>query len=62
VYAAALLVAEAERDACDGDGRKTVVARRFVDQHLDDPDVTDEVPLERYEEIAKYRTVDVDDL
>ncbi|MFW5984316.1 MAG: acyl-CoA dehydrogenase family protein [Halobacteria archaeon] len=62
VYAAALLVAEAERDACDGDGRKTVVARRFVDQHLDDPDVTDEIPLERYEEIAKYRTVDVDDL
>ena len=62
VYAGALLVAEAERDARNGDGRKAVVARRFVDQHLDEPRVTDETPLDRYEEVAKYGTVDVDDL
>ncbi len=62
VYTAALLVAEAERDARDGDGRKTVVARRFVDQHLGNGRLTDETPLEWFEEIAKYRTVGTDEL
>jgi len=62
VYAAAVLVAEAERDARDGDGRKALVARRFADQHLDDRRLTDEMPLEEFEAIAKYEAVEVDEL
>jgi acyl-CoA dehydrogenase len=62
VYAASLLVAEAERDIREGDGRKALVARRFVDRNLGDGRVTDTTPLESFEAIAKYATVDVDEL
>ncbi|MCX2819950.1 acyl-CoA dehydrogenase family protein [Haladaptatus sp. F3-133] len=62
VYASALLVSEAERDARNGDGRKALVARRFVDRNLGDGRITDDTPLKRYEEIAKYGTVDVEEL
>jgi len=62
VYAAALLVAEGDRDARDGDGRKAVVARLFVDRHLDDRRLTDELPLERFGAVAKHTSVDVEKL
>ena len=60
VYAASLLVAEAQRDAEEGEGRKTLVARRFVDQHLDGERMTDEMPLEWFDEISKYESVGID--
>ena len=62
VYAASLLVAEAQREAEDGDGRKTVVARRFAEQHLEEGRITDETPLEWFDAIAKYETVGVDEV
>ena len=62
VYAASLLVAEAQREAEDGEGRKTVVARRFAEQHLEEGRITDETPLEWFDAIAKYETVGVDEV
>ena len=62
VYAAAVLVAEAQREAEEGEGRKTVVARRFVDNHLDEGRITDETPLERFDVIAKYESVGIDEV
>jgi acyl-CoA dehydrogenase len=62
VYAAAVLVSEAQRDAEEGDGRKAVVARRFVDNHIKDGRVTDETPLESFEAIAKYDEIDIEEV
>ena len=62
VYAASLLVAEAQREAEEGEGRKTLVARRFVDQHLEEGRMTDETPLEWFDEIAKYDSVGIDEV
>jgi hypothetical protein len=67
VYVAALLLAEAqshidERD----DGRKAVVARRFVDRHLRDQAergiATDSLPMDGYDAVVRYDTVSPTDL
>ena len=63
VYVAALLLAEAqthieERD----DGRKALVAERFVGRHLEKRDdrgiVSDDLPLRAFDAIVRYDTVD----
>lgn len=62
VYVAALLLAEAqthidERD----DGRKALVARRFISRHLQDLDdrgiVDDDLPLQAFDAIVRYDSV-----
>jgi acyl-CoA dehydrogenase len=67
VYVAALLLAEAqshieERD----DGRKTLVARRFVSRHLQGSEdrgiVDDDLPLEAFDAIVRYDTVPPEEL
>jgi acyl-CoA dehydrogenase len=67
VYVGALLLSEAqthidERD----DGRKAVVAQRFVDRHLRDQDGrgigADELPMDGFDAIVRYDTVDPADL
>jgi acyl-CoA dehydrogenase len=62
VYAASLLVAEAQREAKEGEGRKTLIVRRFVDQHLDGGRMTDETPLEWFDAVAKYESVGIDEV
>jgi len=59
VYTASLLVTEAQRDAEVGDGRKAIVARRFVDEYLSDGRLTDDLPLEYFDAIVRGEEVDI---
>jgi acyl-CoA dehydrogenase len=63
VYAGALLLAEADRDLADGDGRKALVARAFVDRHLRTPErrgiaTGENLPLDHFEAIHYFEQVD----
>lgn len=67
VYAAGVLVAEAGTELAAGDGRKALVARRFVDEALRDRpaggSVTDDrFPLEWFDAIVRFAPVDPADL
>ncbi|AGN02426.1 acyl-CoA dehydrogenase domain-containing protein [Salinarchaeum sp. Harcht-Bsk1] len=62
VFTAALLLEEADRALDDGDGRMALVARRFVDRELRDPDARgitsrDRFPIEHFEAIVQYESV-----
>ncbi|MFC6953574.1 acyl-CoA dehydrogenase family protein [Halorubellus litoreus] len=63
VYTASLLCEMAQRDLEDGDGRLALVARRFVDTHLDAASgrgITDDdrFSLEHFDAVVKHATVD----
>jgi len=62
VYTAALLVVEAKRDTDVGDGRKAVVARRFIDKYLGDQRLTDGMALEWFDPIVKGEGVEIGEL
>ena len=67
VYVAALLLAEAQTHLSErDDGRKTLVARRFVDRHLrEHPNrgiADDTLPTEAFDAIVRYDTVAPDEL
>ena len=67
VYVAALLLAEAQTHIEErGDGRKAVVARRFVDRHLRDRPHrgigTDDLPLRAFDAVVRYDTVSPEEL
>jgi hypothetical protein len=67
VYTASLLCEMAQRDLADGDARLALVARRFVDIHLDDGDgraITDDdrFPLDHFDAVVRHASVDPDDL
>jgi len=67
VYTASLLCEMAQRDLEDGDARLALVARRFVDTHLDDADgrgITDDdrFPLDHFDAVVHHASVDPDDL
>ncbi|NHN46203.1 acyl-CoA dehydrogenase [Halostella sp. JP-L12] len=65
VFAAALLLSEAQAGIDDGDGRTALVARRFVDTHLADREARgiaggDRTPVERFDAIVRHAPVDPD--
>jgi acyl-CoA dehydrogenase len=67
VYAASLLLAEAARDLADGDGRKALVARRWIDRTLRNRPARgitgdDRLPLEQFDAIVRYGSAGVDAL
>jgi len=67
VYTASLLCEMAQRDLADGDGRLALVARRFVDTHLDAADgrgITDDdrFPLDHFDAVVRHATVAPEDL
>jgi acyl-CoA dehydrogenase len=67
VYVAALLLAEAQTHIEDrDDGRKALVARRFVDRHLREQSNrgigSDDLPMEAFDAIVRYDTVAPSDL
>ena len=63
VYTAALLLAEAARDVADGDGRKELVARWWIDEHLHEYEARGvpadrRLPHEHFDAVARHATVD----
>ncbi|MDS0476314.1 acyl-CoA dehydrogenase family protein [Natrinema sp. 1APR25-10V2] len=67
VFTAALLLAEAQADLEDGDGRTAMVARRFVATELEDREARgitggDRSVLEAFEPIVHHAPVDPDDI
>jgi len=67
VYAGAVLLAEAVRDLGDGDARKALVARRWVDRELRDRDARgitdgDRLPLYCFEPVVEFVPADPDAL
>ncbi|MDZ7701724.1 MAG: acyl-CoA dehydrogenase family protein [Halobacteriales archaeon] len=63
VYAGALLLHEAQEELEAGDGRKALVARRFVDDHLRDRPARgitagDRLPDEWFDAIVRFASVD----
>jgi len=73
VYTAALLLAEAQADldgygpTGEADGRTALVARRFVQNYLEDRDARgigsgDRFPLEHADAVVRYATVEPDAL
>ena len=67
VYVAALLLAEAQTHIENrNDGRKALVARRFIDRHLHDQDNrgigSDDLPMQAFDAIVRYDTVAPEEL
>ena len=73
VFTAALLLAEAQADldgegpSGEADGRTALVARRFVDRHLAEPEARgitsgDRFPVEHFDAVVRYAPVEPDAL
>lgn len=67
VFTAALLLAEAQEELADGNGRLALVARRFIERELEKQEARnitsgDRFPLEHFEAVVQYEHVDAERL